>query len=227
MKLKLELANAEREHLKEQVAFEKKALQRKEREATLDREREKEALQRKEREAELQLKLAEKQAELEREQAALQCERERDHLELKERELEIQREHNKKQADSALDHHRKELDLETTQHTWRQQAEAKLPIRFNLSHAIKLMPSFVEAEVDVFFTSFEALASQLSWPQDQWSVLLGSHLTGRAAVTLSTIASETDYQVLKQAVLDAYLLSTETYRRTTRSRKFNKSILTY
>ncbi|XP_069160774.1 uncharacterized protein [Procambarus clarkii] len=75
------------------------------------------------------------------------------------------------------------------------------------------MPSFVEAEVDVFFTSFEALANQLSWPQDQWSVLLRSHLKGRAAVTLSTIASETDYQVLKQAVLDAYLFSTETYRR--------------
>ncbi|XP_069158983.1 uncharacterized protein [Procambarus clarkii] len=58
-----------------------------------------------------------------------------------------------------------------------------------------------------------ALATQLSWPQDQWSVFLRFHLTGRAAVTLSTIASETDYQVLKQALLDAYLLSTETYRR--------------
>ncbi|XP_069173547.1 uncharacterized protein [Procambarus clarkii] len=110
IKLKLELAIAERERLKELASFEK------------------ETLQRKERKAELQLKLAEKQ------------------LELRERELEIQREHEKKQAASALDHRTKKLDLETTHHTRRQQAEAKLP-------------------------------------------------------------------VLKQAVLDAYLLSTETYRR--------------
>ncbi|XP_069189796.1 cilia- and flagella- associated protein 210-like [Procambarus clarkii] len=129
MKLKLELANAERERLKEQAAFEKETLQRKEREATLEREREKEALQ-----------LLKELAALQREQVEFQRERERKQLELKEHDLEIQREHDKKQAASALDHR-------------------------------------------------------------------------RAAVTLSTIASETDYQELKQAVLDAYLLSTETYRR--------------
>ncbi|XP_069181099.1 fibrinogen- and Ig-binding protein-like isoform X2 [Procambarus clarkii] len=117
IKLKLELANAERERLKEQAAFEKETLQRKECEVTLEREREKEALQ-------LQKDLAA----LQREQIEFQREQEREQLELKECELEIQREHDKKQAASALDHRKKELDLETTLHTRRQQAEAKLPV---------------------------------------------------------------------------------------------------
>ncbi|XP_069192079.1 putative uncharacterized protein DDB_G0271982 [Procambarus clarkii] len=98
MKMKLELANAERERLKEQVALEKETLQRKEREATLQRKA---------------LQLHKEQAALQREQVEFQREREREQLELKERHLEIQREHNKKQVDSALDHRRKELELET------------------------------------------------------------------------------------------------------------------
>ncbi|XP_069163467.1 putative uncharacterized protein DDB_G0271982 [Procambarus clarkii] len=127
MKLKLELANVNRERLKEQAAFEKGALQRKEheavlkeREATLERERQKAVLLFKEREAALERERQKEQAALQREQGEFQCEREREQLKVKERDLEIQREHSKKQADSALEYRRKELDLETTHLTRRQ-----------------------------------------------------------------------------------------------------------
>ncbi|XP_069184701.1 uncharacterized protein [Procambarus clarkii] len=158
----LELANTERDRLKEQAALQREALQLQKEQAAQEREREKEqaALQR-EQQAALQ-------REREKEQAALQREREQKQLELRERELEIQREHEKKQAAMALDQRKREFDLETTHHT-RRQHQQKLPFQ--------------------------------------------SHLTGRAAVTLSTMASETDYKLLKKAVLDAYLLSFETYRR--------------
>lgn len=137
----------------------------KKKQAELQREREKEQL--------------EFQREREREQLELQREREQEALKVRERERKLQREHAEKQAAIALQNRRKELDLETTHHTQRKEAEANLQVRFDLSYAIKLMPSFVETENYILFTSFEALANQLSWPQDQWSVLLRCHLTCR------------------------------------------------
>ncbi|XP_069167682.1 uncharacterized protein [Procambarus clarkii] len=203
LKLKLELAKIEREQQRE-------ALEQQERAAAIRRdEQEREAaLRRDEQEREAALRREEHEREV-----ALLRERERVQLETKQRELEIQREHDKQQATLALECRQREIALETSHFTQRQQATANLPVSFNISHASKLMPSFVEAEVDVFFTTFETLANQLSWPVDQWATLLRVHLTGRAAVTLSTLASENDYYTLKQAVLDAYLLSTESYRR--------------
>ncbi|XP_069166313.1 uncharacterized protein [Procambarus clarkii] len=180
-----------------------------EREAAL----EKEALQRREREAALKKEEKEREAALMKEEAALQLERESEQLEARKLHLEMQREHDKRQAESVLEYRRQELNLETTHHTQRQQATASLPVSFNISNASKLMPLFVESDVDVFFTTFEVLADKLKWPEDHWSTLLRVHLTGRAAIALSTLASENDYQTLKQAVLDAYLLSTESYRR--------------
>ncbi|XP_069161683.1 putative uncharacterized protein DDB_G0271982 [Procambarus clarkii] len=232
MKLKLELAKIEREQQREALEQQERAAairrEEQEREAALRRdeqereaalrrdEQEREAALRRE-EQEREITLREREAALRREEhereVALLRERERVQLETKQRELEIQREHDKQQATLVLECRQREYTLETSHLAQRQQATANLPISFNISHASKLMPSFVEAEVDVFFTTFETLANQLSWPVDQWATLLRVHLTGRAAVTLSTLASENDYYTLKQAVLDAYLLSTESYRR--------------
>ncbi|XP_069160810.1 trichoplein keratin filament-binding protein-like [Procambarus clarkii] len=131
IKLKLELANIERQQQKE-------ALQIREREAALKKE---EAALRKEEEREMALKEHE---------AALLREREREQLEARKRDLEIQREQSKQLADSAFEYRRQELALDTTHHTRRQQATASLPVSFNVSHASKLMPPFVETEIDVF-----------------------------------------------------------------------------
>nr|XP_045591323.1 protein PRRC2C-like [Procambarus clarkii] len=82
--------------------------------AELQREREKEQL--------------EFQREREREQLELQREREQEALKVRERERELQREHAEKQAAIALENRRKELDLETTHHTQRKEAEANLQV---------------------------------------------------------------------------------------------------
>ncbi|XP_069181876.1 uncharacterized protein [Procambarus clarkii] len=95
IKLKLELANIERQQQKE-------ALQIKECEMALKKEEA--ALRKEEREQE----------------AALLREREREQLEARKRDLEMQREYSKQQADRALEYRRQELALETTHHTQRQ-----------------------------------------------------------------------------------------------------------
>ncbi|XP_069191041.1 uncharacterized protein [Procambarus clarkii] len=81
----------------------------------------------------------------------------------------------------------------------------------NVLAAMKLKLELTNAERERLKEE-AALQRELLQLQKRTSCPTTFHLTGRVAVTLSTIASEIDYQVLKQAVLDAYLLSTETYR---------------
>ncbi|XP_069176298.1 putative uncharacterized protein DDB_G0271982 [Procambarus clarkii] len=84
----------------------------------------------KKKQAELQRELEKEQLEFqrerEREQLELQREREQEALKVRERERKLQREHAEKQAAIALQNRRKELDLETTHHTQRKEAEANL-----------------------------------------------------------------------------------------------------
>ncbi|XP_069182162.1 uncharacterized protein [Procambarus clarkii] len=112
MKLKLELSTLERERQKKTLKIQKEQLALQKKQAELQREREKEQL--------------EFQREREREQLELQREREQEALKIRERERKLQREHAEKQAAIALQNRRKELDLETTHHTQRKEAEANL-----------------------------------------------------------------------------------------------------
>ncbi|XP_069176308.1 MAP7 domain-containing protein 1-like [Procambarus clarkii] len=110
MKLKIELSTLERERQKKTLQIQKEQLALQKQQAELQREREKEQL--------------EFQREREREQLELQREREQEALKVRERE----REHAEKQAAIALENRRKELDLETTHHTQRKEAEANLQV---------------------------------------------------------------------------------------------------
>ncbi|XP_069184883.1 uncharacterized protein [Procambarus clarkii] len=183
----------------------------------LERAREQERLQILQQEAELQRQRQEQEADLQRR-------REVELLQILAQEHQLKRQQEEDgvgitlrleqgRSDTALEFRRQELQLESPHLSQRREAEANLPVCFKPTNCIKMMPPFVEAEVDSFFVSFEALATQLQWPRTQLSIRLRSHLTGRDALTLSTLAKETDYDVLKQAVLDAYVLSTESYRR--------------
>ncbi|XP_069174701.1 uncharacterized protein [Procambarus clarkii] len=134
MKLKLELAKLKREqqqeaiHMKErEVALAKEALQLRKEEAAIRKEEQ-------EREAALRERETVIRKEQERETVLLR-ERERVQFEAKHRHLEMQREHDKKQADMAIECRQREVTLETTDHTQRQQATSSLPVSFNISHA--------------------------------------------------------------------------------------------
>ncbi|XP_069192876.1 putative uncharacterized protein DDB_G0271982 [Procambarus clarkii] len=115
MKLKLELANIERQQQKE-------ALQIREREAALWKEEQ------------------EREAALNEREATLLREQEREQLEARKRDLEKQREHGKQLADSALKYRRQELALETTHHTQRQQVTASLPIDDRVCSILAVSP---------------------------------------------------------------------------------------
>ncbi|XP_069184147.1 uncharacterized protein [Procambarus clarkii] len=114
MKLKIELSTLDRERQKKTLKIQKEQLALQKKQAELQREREKEQL--------------EFQREREREQLELQREREQEALKVRERERKLQREHAEKQAAIALENRRKELDLETTHHTQRKEAEANLQV---------------------------------------------------------------------------------------------------
>ena len=85
---------------------------------------------------------------------------------------------------------------------------------FNLGKASKLVPPFDESAADSFFLNFERTANRLSWPRDQWTLLLQHSFKGkglRAYMALSD-ADACSYERVKSQVLHAYSLVPEAYR---------------
>ena len=84
---------------------------------------------------------------------------------------------------------------------------------FDLGKATRLIPTFHEGYVDTFFNSFERLVIRLSWPRDQWTLLLQQSFKGKALKAYMAL-SDSDvcsYEVKRQ-VLQAYSLVPEAYR---------------
>ena len=101
----------------------------------------------------------------------------------------------------SLDNKKKMLDLESSQ-----------PAVFDLTKCLKLVPEFNEIEVDVFFRNFEDIAVNMQWPNDKWVWLIKSKVKGRAAVIVSHLSGESDYEEVKQAILDGYAITVEGHR---------------
>lgn len=51
---------------------------------------------------------------------------------------------------------------------------------FDVSKNIRLVPPFIEKDVEKYFPHFEKVASTLNWPKEVWTLLIQSVLTGRA-----------------------------------------------
>ena len=85
---------------------------------------------------------------------------------------------------------------------------------FSASHASKLLPKFLETEVDDYFNHFEKVAHNLKWPEDQWISLLQTVLIGKARETFIALSVEDcqSYVIVKKAILKAYELVPEAYR---------------
>lgn len=90
-----------------------------------------------------------------------------------------------------------------------------------MSRNIRLVPHFSEKEVDVFFLSFEKLATSLNWPRDKWPLLVQGVFTGRALEVYAALhaTQSASHESVKSAVLSAYELSPEVYRQRFRSLK--------
>ena len=93
--------------------------------------------------------------------------------------------------------------------------------KFDVTKHIRLVPHFSEDDVDKYFIMFEKVAKSLTWPKDQWVLLLQSVLKGKAQETYSALSvSDCDsYDTVKQVILKSYELVPEAYRQRFRNLK--------
>ncbi|KAJ8333495.1 hypothetical protein SKAU_G00415030 [Synaphobranchus kaupii] len=89
---------------------------------------------------------------------------------------------------------------------------------FNISAAGRLLPQFNE-DVDVFFESFERVATELTWPRPRCSLLVQRAVVGKAQHAFAALDGtlSLQYDAVKKAVLTAYRSVPDEYRRKFRS----------
>lgn len=75
--------------------------------------------------------------------------------------------------------------------------------QFDLGKAIKVVPSFNEIHLDEFFDSIERLAARLSWPRDQWTLILQQTFKGKALKAYMSLPDQeaSNYRKVKKQVL--------------------------
>ena len=130
-------------------------------------------------------------------------------LAIKEKELDNQRE--ELRLKMALN----ELELKRLEIRAKEENLDMAPTgSFDASRHIRLVPPFVEKDVEKYFPHFEKVALTLRWPREVWPLLIQSVLTGRAQEVYSALSMEqsSNYDVVKAAILRSYQLVPEAYR---------------
>ena len=86
---------------------------------------------------------------------------------------------------------------------------------FRVDAAVKLVPKFNESDVEAFLIGFEKVAELNNFPRAKYSAILQAHLTGKALKVFTELSTEDckDYNILKAALLSAYEVVPEVYRR--------------
>jgi len=81
--------------------------------------------------------------------------------------------------------------------------------------AVKLVPKFSEHDTETFLISFEKIAELRNFPADKYAAVLQAHLTGKALKVFTELSVEEcrDYPTLKAALLQAYSVVPEVYRK--------------
>jgi len=97
------------------------------------------------------------------------------------------------------------------------------PPPFRVDTAVRLVPKFNENDVESFLISFEKIAEINAWPADKYAAVLQAHLTGKGLKVFTELSVDQckDYKTLKTAILNAYAVVPETYRK--RFRTMTKS----
>ena len=184
--------------------------------------KEQQALERDERAKQRELEALAKQRELEaltkqRELEALTKQRE---LEVLAKQQEIESQQHEFEAKQRADEIRlRELEVEKCKieagtSSRGENEDVAVTTSFNWSSVVKLVPKFSESDVSKYFLSFEKLMKLLVCPPEYWTLLLQSVLIGKALEVYSCLDSEQseNYEVVKEAILNAYKLVPEAYR---------------
>lgn len=108
----------------------------------------------------------------------------------------------------------KELELHATMGDLPVDLKRGSHSDLDVTRMVRMVPKFVEKNVDKYFDQFEKVATNLKWPQEVWTTLIQSVLVGKAAEVYSALSVEdsSDYQTLKSSILRAYELVPEAYR---------------
>ena len=166
---------------------------------------------------EFEIEKARKQLELEnelaKEEKKLQLERERER-----EKLQLEKERLEYESSLALkfEQEKAKLSRENKEHEISVTESQEKP--FDLAKNIKMVPVFTDYDPEDYFKTFEETASHLQWPQDQWVWLLRPKLTGKAAKVCRHLENTTDYESVKQAILNAFSISVEGYRQSFRNK---------
>ncbi len=87
------------------------------------------------------------------------------------------------------------------------------------------MSSYEEDEdIEHYLTTFERLAAASQWPHETWALYLVPLLNGKArsAYVAMCVEDSQDYMKVKQAILNKFNISTETYRQRFRSKSIKE-----
>ena len=140
-------------------------------------------------------------------------------LQLRRMELEFAREREERrlqfeERQRLREHELKKLALESSRFSAEDSAPPR-PSSFRVDAAVKLVPRFTEHDVETFLISFEKVAELNKFPPDMYAAVLQAHLTGKALKVFSTLSVEElrDYPTVKAAILDAYSVVPEVYRK--------------
>jgi len=154
------------------------------------------------------------------------------------REMELQMEHEKRQHEMEHEKTQRELqneerererefvlrklELESSRLTSATSVFTQLP-PFRVDAAVKLIPKFTEHDVKTFLISFEKIAELNAFPPDKYAAVFQAHLTGKALKVFTELLAEECryYPTLKAALLNAYSVVPEVYRK--RFRNLTKS----
>lgn len=159
-------------------------------------------------------------------EARLEFEREKFQLELQEKQKAYQIEYFKLELQKReLEEKEKDRQIELAkirqleESTKLKEEELKLQKEksFNLGKSITLVPTFEESDPEKSFATFEKTAIHLKWPKAEWPWLLQPKLVGKAQKTFNHLDNTEDYDMVKQAILDAYEITPDHYRRTFRN----------
>ena len=156
----------------------------------------------------------------------IQLERERMAFERHQAEIEMERRRaeSKLEMERLREEHRHELELKQLELQSQHHFEAPRvgQDNFRVVDAARMIPKFDPSDLENYLLSFERICAVNNWRKDHWSAILQTQLTGKALKVFAELSERdcSDYDVLKKALLVAYELCPEVYRK--RFRSFTK-----
>ena len=130
----------------------------------------------------------------------------------------------KEQKEFELQKLRMEMDFKALELTSSSQLPQTNQSAFKVETASKLLPKLgSDSELEVYLITFKKIATLNNWPKEHWSAVLQTQLKGKALRIFAELPDNVvqDFDQLQSALLTAYELSPEHYRK--RFRDIRKS----